>query len=112
MSLKLIPSETKYIYRSVPYTANHGPWPISLRDGDEIVFGGGPDGTRLKGPLPILCNLHLAIARVLKMSGAADVILQWKEDADDGDLLHAFIASEEFCSILDAKLLLSGRALS
>ena len=62
------------------------------------------------GPWPTPCNLQLAIARVLKMSGAADVILQCKEDADEGDLAHTFIASEQFCSILDARLL-SGQAL-
>jgi hypothetical protein len=72
------------------------------------VFGGGPDGARLeRGLRPTLCNLQLAVARVFKVSGAADVTLQWKEDADDGDPPHTLIASEEFCS---AKLLLSGRA--
>ena len=89
---------------------NPGPWPISKVDGDIILFGGGPEGSKLgNGPLPILCNLQLAVARVLKMSGAADIIMRWKDEADDEDIPHNFIASEEFCSILDAKLLLSGR---
>ena len=51
------------------------------------------------------------MARVLKMSGAADIIMRWKDEADDEDVPHNFIASEEFCNILDAKLLLSGHAL-
>ena len=40
------------------------------------MLGQGPDGERLnKGPLPKLYNLQLAVARVLKMSAAADIIL-------------------------------------
>jgi hypothetical protein len=41
------------------------------------------------------------------MSGAADIIAQLMEDADDSDYPHSFIASEDFCDILDAKLLLT-----
>jgi hypothetical protein len=82
-----------------------------LRDGDEIKFGQGLGGDQLdKGPLPRLCNLHLAIARVLRMSAAADIILEWKDKADDDDMSHICIPPEQFCDILDARLLLSGRA--
>jgi hypothetical protein len=56
----------------------------------------------------LLCNLQLAVARVLKMSGAADIITQLMEDADDSDFPHNFLASETFCDILDAELLLEG----
>jgi hypothetical protein len=42
------------------------------------------------------------------MSGAADIILQLMEDADDSEFPHSFLASEDFCDILDAKLLLKG----
>ncbi|KAI9568494.1 hypothetical protein HD554DRAFT_2098570, partial [Boletus coccyginus] len=52
----------------------------------------------------------LAVVRVLKMSGAADIILEWKDHADDDGCYRLFIASEEFCDMLDAKLFLSGRA--
>jgi len=45
------------------------------------------------------------------MSGAADGILEWKDEADDSDFSRIFIASERFLDILDAKLLLSGGAL-
>ena len=81
-------------------------------DGDEIAFGQGSDGDRLnQGPLPKLCNLQLAVARVLKTSGAADIIAEWKDNAaDDDGRPHVLIPPEEFFSILDSKLLLSGRA--
>ena len=83
-----------------------------MKEGDEILFGKGTEGSELeKGPNPRLCNLRLALARVLKMSGAADIILEWKDQADDDGLFRTFIASEEFCDILDAKLLLSGRTI-
>ena len=86
-----------------------GPSSIWLRDGDGIKFGMGTEGLRLgAGPLPLLCNLQLAVARVLKMSGAANIIWRLMEDADDSDFPSNFIVSENFCDILDAKLLLNG----
>jgi hypothetical protein len=67
--------------------------------------------TRLgSGPNPIL-NLWYAVARVLKMSGAAEMIFQLMEDGDDTDFPHVYIASEKFCNILTAKLLVSGPTL-
>lgn len=54
-----------------------GPGFIKLRDGDEIQFGQG-EAKDVEGfpggPLPALCNLQYAVARVLRMSGAADMI--------------------------------------
>jgi hypothetical protein len=47
----------------------------------------------------------------LQMSGAAEVIMQCVEDGDASDFPHVYIASSDFCDILAAKLLLSGRAL-
>lgn len=89
-----------------------GPGYINLKEGDEICFGHGAEGKELgTGPMLRLCNLQLAVARVLKMSGAADIILEWKDEADDDGLSNPFISSEEFCDILNAKLLLSGRAV-
>ena len=85
---------------------------IALADGDEIQFGGGTDSKQLdKGPSPRLCNLRLAVARVLKMSGAAEIILKWKDEADDDGLSRLQIPSDEFCDILSARLRLSGRAV-
>jgi hypothetical protein len=97
----------------IPSNPNQsGPGFINLREGDEICFGRGEEGKKLKtGPIPRLCNLQLAVARVLKMSGAADIILEWKDQADDDGLFRLSITSEEFCDMVDAKLLLSGRAI-
>ena len=85
---------------------------ITLTEGDEVRFGGGLEGQQLnKGPIPRLCNLRLAVARVLKMNGAADIILKWKDEADDDGISHLQLASDEFCDILSAKLSLSSRAV-
>ena len=56
---------------------------IRREDGDVISFNGGTDGTMIEGPDPAFCNLHLAIARVLHASGAADIIAQVYGDDDD-----------------------------
>jgi hypothetical protein len=81
---------------------------IQLKDGDTIQFGNGKAEDIKKlggGPLPALCNLQYAVARVLCMSGAAD-------DADCSDFPHVYIASTDFANILTAKLLLnSGQPL-
>ena len=85
---------------------------FALKDGDKIQFGKGR-AHREKlgdGPTPTLCNLQLAVARVLKMSATADIILKWKDNADDDGCSHLFIASGEYCDMLDAKHLLTGRA--
>ena len=81
---------------------------IDINDGGEILFGEGPDGKQLEGPKPVLRNIHLAVARVMNMSGAAEVIMQLMQDADDSDFPQSYVASQEFCDILDAKLLLAG----
>ena len=42
---------------------------------DQIIFGRGPEAARLGSGLnPSFCNLQLAVARVLKTSGAAEAI--------------------------------------
>jgi len=51
------------------------------------------------------------VARVLKMSGAAELIAQVMEDADDIEFPHMYHASDDFTNILTAKLLISERAL-
>ena len=105
----LINPKVKYIYRNVPYSTAKGPGFIRLCDGDQIVFGGGPEAARLgPGPNPLLCNLQLAVARVLRMSGAADIIAQIIDDGDDSDFPHVYIASPAFCNILTAQLQLAG----
>ncbi|KAH9977546.1 hypothetical protein BJV74DRAFT_860371 [Russula compacta] len=101
----------KYIYRNVPSSAENTGI-IRLKDGDQINFGGGLEAARLGfGPNPALCNLQLAVARVLRMSGAAEVIAQMMDDGDDSDFPHIYIASPEFCNILTAQLHLAGGVL-
>ena len=108
----IINPKVKYIYRRVPYKTTKGPGYIRLFDGDQIVFGGGPEAARLGlGPNPSLCNLQLAVARVIRMSGAAEVIQQIVDDGDDSDFPHVFIASPAFCNILTAQLQLAGGVL-
>jgi hypothetical protein len=50
-----------------------------LKDGDEIGFGQG-EGKDVegfpRGPIPALCNPHYMVVRVLRMSGAVDLITQ------------------------------------
>jgi hypothetical protein len=69
-------------------------------------------GERLnKGPFQKLCNLQLAVARVLKISAAADS--SWNQMKGMVVIPSFFlIASEEFCNILHAKFLLLGRLFS
>jgi len=102
--------KVRYIFRKFVNDKNSpGPGVIKLRDGDEIPFGKG-EGKNVEefpgGPLPALCNLQYAVARVLRMSGAADLIAQLKDDADDSDLSND-ITTTDFANILTAKLLLN-----
>ena len=101
-----------YIYRRVPSSPEGGPGFITLHDGEEITFGRGPEAACLgSGPDPVLCNLQLAVARVLRMSGGAGLIAQLMEDGDDSNFSHPYNSSPAFCDILTARLLTSGRAL-
>ena len=66
-----------------------------LWDGYEICFGGGTK--RLgRGPLPLFCNVQLAMACVLHMSRAAEAVMQLKVDADDSDTAYGYVASDYF----------------
>jgi hypothetical protein len=51
------------------------------------------------------------VAHVLRTSGGADVIAQLKDDADDSDFPHVYLASTDFANILTAKLLLNSGQL-
>ena len=54
-----------------------------LTDGDEILFGTGAGGSRVPLPDPMICNLHLAVARVSHACGASEVFDQFLDDDDD-----------------------------
>ena len=104
---------TKYLFRRVPSAAAKIIL-IPLNDGEEIKFGRGSLDDRQKlgnGPLPVLCNPNLAVTRLMRMSGAADLLTQYQEDADDTEFSHVYISSEDWLEVVDAKLMLSGRAL-
>ena len=100
-----------YIFRKLVRPGISGPGFIRLRDGDEIPFGIGKKEEPGGGPSPALCNLRYAVARVLRMCGAADVVEQLKDDADDSDLAYIRPASTDFTTILTAKLLLNSAQL-
>ena len=102
-----------YTFKKLLRSDCPGPGFIQLRNNDKIPFGTGPDGERLGGgPSPALCNLQYAVARMLQMSGAAEVIMQLKYDADDSDFPHVYLASTDFANMLTAKLILnSGQAV-
>ncbi|KAK9234059.1 hypothetical protein V1525DRAFT_84561 [Lipomyces kononenkoae] len=57
------------------------------QDGEEVIFGQGPQSRAIDLPDGELFNIHLAIGNVLHASGAGEVInqlLQDEEDYDDG----------------------------
>ncbi|KIM76455.1 hypothetical protein PILCRDRAFT_826234 [Piloderma croceum F 1598] len=101
-----------YTFRKLLREDSLGPGCIQLRHGDAISFGSGQAEELGSGPSPVLCNLQYVVARILCMSGAAEVIAQLKYDADDSDIPYTELASTDFINILTAKLLLnSGQVL-
>ncbi|KAF5379666.1 hypothetical protein D9615_005758 [Tricholomella constricta] len=100
----------QYYFRTFSFDLEHRIGSALLRDGDEISFGEGPEASQLHyGPHPMLCNLRLAVGRALYTSGAAEFIHQLMEDADDTNCPHNTLKDEDF-DVLNAKLLISGRA--
>ena len=60
---------------------------MRLEDGDEIVFRKGENGRVIDAPDPSLCNLKLAIARVMHASGASGLIDEVYGDDDDDEAI-------------------------
>ena len=54
-----------------------------LTDGEEIIFGNSTSGSTVPLPDPMICNLHLAVARVTHASGASEVFDQFLDDDDE-----------------------------
>jgi hypothetical protein len=83
---------------------------FSLKDGNEIKFGRGsgidltPNSESHFLPSPLLCNIHLAVARAVQNTGALDLIEQIAEDADD---TQSVMTQEQFSEALTAKLVLA-----
>ena len=82
---------------------------ITKSDGQEIFFGGGTEvkGGKLGwGPDPELCNLHLAVGRILEISGAADLVNLINKDAEDD-----YPFASNFANVLSAKLILASNSI-
>ena len=76
-----------------------------LADGEEIIFGRGVDGSDVPFPDPMICNLHLAVARVSHACGASEVFDQFPDD-DDEDACDVsvrfggpFMSDEDACDL-------------
>ncbi|KAK9259276.1 hypothetical protein V1519DRAFT_469438 [Lipomyces tetrasporus] len=84
--------DDRYLFRKfAPYQKLPSEVPRH-RDDEEIIFG---QASRSVGrPLPLLCNLHHAIARVLWASGAAENIA--KAFADEDELRDAYGSASYF----------------
>jgi len=80
-SRELTLSQWKYYFREIRH-AEISPT-IKLSDGQEIIFGRGPNGQVIDKPNPEYCNIKLAIARVMHACGAADIIAEMDWDDDD-----------------------------
>jgi len=76
----------KYYFREIrPEEVSHT---ITLRDGQEIIFGrGDPNGQVIDKPNPDYCNMKLAIARAMHACGAADIIADMDWDNDDDEAI-------------------------
>ncbi|KAK0455274.1 uncharacterized protein EV420DRAFT_1694667 [Desarmillaria tabescens] len=69
-------------------------FPFEPAGGTRIKFGveGGPFKSAIPMPSPDLCNLRLAVMKVMRLSGAAQAVGSWKFDYDDG--------SKAICGVL------------
>ncbi|KAK9251236.1 hypothetical protein V1507DRAFT_465181 [Lipomyces tetrasporus] len=77
----------QYFLRKVNPRKARGAYISHCQDGEEVIFGLGPQGRAIDLPDGELFNIHLAIGNVLHASGAGEVInkvLQDEEDYDDG----------------------------
>ncbi|KAK9357507.1 hypothetical protein V1504DRAFT_55983 [Lipomyces starkeyi] len=77
----------QYWLRKVVPKKAVGPFLGQCQDGEEIIFGTGPQGHEIDLPDGELFNIHLAIGRVLHASGAGEIInkiLRDEEDYNDG----------------------------
>ena len=78
---------------------------VNLADSDEIKFGTGARASLVEMPSPLICNLRLAVARILHVCGAADVFDAFEEEFDDSHFAHGLhfgcdIVSDDF--LMDA----------
>ncbi|KAK9482233.1 hypothetical protein V1527DRAFT_476987 [Lipomyces starkeyi] len=77
----------QYRLRKVEPRRARGPFMSQCQEGEEVIFGLGPQGYAIDLPDGELFNIHLAIANVLHASGAGEIInkvIQDEEDYNDG----------------------------
>ncbi|KIM36522.1 hypothetical protein M413DRAFT_288172 [Hebeloma cylindrosporum] len=85
-SRELTLSQWKYYYREIR-RKDRSPT-ITLRDGQEIIFGlGDANGQTIDKPKPLYCNIKLAVARAMNACGAADIIAEMDWDHDDDEAI-------------------------
>ncbi|KAJ3560367.1 hypothetical protein NP233_g10882 [Leucocoprinus birnbaumii] len=80
-------NQWKYYFREI--RPNEISSSITLREGQEIIFGlGSPEGQVIDKPNPEYCNLKLALARAVHACGVADIIaeMDWDSDGDEAIL--------------------------
>ncbi|KAK9364824.1 hypothetical protein V1509DRAFT_572231, partial [Lipomyces kononenkoae] len=73
----------RYALRKVVARRALGPFISRCQDGEELVFGNGPEGSIIDLPDGELFNIHLAIANVLHASGAGEVIKKISQDEEE-----------------------------
>ncbi|KAK9234726.1 hypothetical protein V1525DRAFT_391146 [Lipomyces kononenkoae] len=72
--------DDRYFLRMLVPTWSQSPTVSRHLEGDELFFGQGPEQVTL--PSALLCNIQLAVGRVLRASGAAETIDKILEDEE------------------------------
>ncbi|KAK9372016.1 uncharacterized protein V1513DRAFT_453743 [Lipomyces chichibuensis] len=85
----------QYKLRKVVTRKAVGPFIARAQDGEELLFGRGPEGATMDLPDGELFNIHLSIADVLHASGAGEVIEKVLQDEDD---YKGIVKDEGSCS--------------
>ncbi|PBK70081.1 hypothetical protein ARMSODRAFT_974577 [Armillaria solidipes] len=82
-------------------------FPYEPADGTRIKFGaeGGRFKNNIPLPSPELCNLRLAVTRVMRLSGAAEVVESWKYDYDDGSKAITGVLGHPYTDMVAMELL-------
>ncbi|KAG9031076.1 hypothetical protein FRB95_003187 [Tulasnella sp. JGI-2019a] len=67
-------------------------------DGRVVTFNHNPDEDDIR-PHPLLCNIHLAVCRLVDMSGAVEVLNAMFQD-DEGDVIIPCLGLSHNCDEL------------
>ncbi|KAK0229160.1 hypothetical protein EDD85DRAFT_137756 [Armillaria nabsnona] len=82
-------------------------FPYEPADRTRIEFGveGGRFKNNIPLPSPELCNLRLAVTRVMRLSGAAEVVESWKGEYDDGSKAISGVLGHPYTDMVAMELL-------